>query len=163
MNSPTPKSVIISVILEKLNQTLETQNAIYEQSHKASLEADGKMQSRYDTTKEEMASLANSAMQSMGRTRRMISFFSEINTENGLSQDVIGIGTVVIVREQDRKETYFISKEAGGVTVEIDKEKFSVVSAESPIGKILIGQRPGTEIQIAAPGGKRNLTIEAIY
>lgn len=36
------------------------------------------------------------------------------------------------------------------------------ISADSPVGRALVGVRPGTEVQVEAPGGMRTLRVTAV-
>lgn len=69
--------------------------------------------------------------------------------EEKLSKRVVAIGSTVQIydKEFDEKVEYQI---VGASEVNIDENK---ISNESPLGKALIGQKKGAEIQVETPGG----------
>jgi transcription elongation GreA/GreB family factor len=147
------------MVLEKLQETLNMQNSMYENAHQSSLEAEGRMQSRYDSTKEEMAYLANSYQNSMQRTMESIVFFEKYKLIEDIPSQHIQLGSIVRVEEDNDCETYFISEKSGGLKVDLEEEVIFVITPSSPIGQILLGQKSGSDISISTPGGNRRLKI----
>jgi transcription elongation factor GreA len=76
----------------------------------------------------------------------------------GGTGDVVQIGsTVVVVYEGDtEEETYTI---VGAIEA---KPALGKISNESPIGKALLGKRPGQVASVITPGGTQRLTIKRI-
>jgi transcription elongation factor GreA len=72
--------------------------------------------------------------------------------------DVVQVGsTVVVVYEGDtEEETYTI---VGAIEA---KPALGKISNESPIGKALIGKRPGQVASVVTPGGTQRLTIKRL-
>jgi transcription elongation factor GreA len=71
-------------------------------------------------------------------------------TSNG---DVVGLGTTVVVEFDGEEERYTI---VGAIEA---KPSAGRISNESPIGRALIGKRPGQVAHVATPGGIRSLTV----
>jgi transcription elongation factor GreA len=74
------------------------------------------------------------------------------------SGDVIQVGsTVVVVYEgDDEEETYTI---VGAIEAKPSQGR---ISNESPIGRALIGKRPGQSASVVTPGGTQRLTVKRI-
>lgn len=72
--------------------------------------------------------------------------------------DVIQVGsTVVVVYEgDDEEETYTI---VGAIEAKPSEGR---ISNESPIGRVLIGKRPGQSASVVTPGGTQRLTVKRI-
>lgn len=77
--------------------------------------------------------------------------------EIGPGSDVVGMGSVVAVRDLDYDEEFTVKlvspNEANGS---------DAISSLSPIGKALMGRRAGDSIAVETPGGKTNLEILSI-
>jgi transcription elongation factor GreA len=69
------------------------------------------------------------------------------------AKDVVGLGSTVVVDFEGDEETYKI---VGAIEA---KPARGLISNESPIGKALIGKRPGQKAQVATPGGMSTLTV----
>ena len=78
--------------------------------------------------------------------------------ENGRAGDVVRVGsTVVVVYEgDDEEETYKI---VGAIEAKASQGR---ISNESPIGRALIGKRPGQSASVVTPGGTQRLTVKRI-
>jgi transcription elongation factor GreA len=66
---------------------------------------------------------------------------------------IVSVGTTVVVDFDGEEETYTI---VGAVEA---KPSLGKISNESPMGKALIGKRPGQVAQFPTPGGMRKLTV----
>ena len=70
-------------------------------------------------------------------------------------KDVVRFGSNVVVENVDSEEE-FEYQVVGPDEADIDKGKISV---SSPLGKALLGKKPGDEAVIQAPGGKRTYEV----
>ena len=73
----------------------------------------------------------------------------QIIDADSLSKKVVSIGSTVQIydKEFDEKVEYQI---VGAAEVNLDENK---ISNESPLGKALLGQKKGAELQVETPGG----------
>jgi transcription elongation GreA/GreB family factor len=71
--------------------------------------------------------------------------------------DRVAIGRSVTIREADGTvETYALTLPGDGDPLE------GWISADSPLGTAVLGRRPGDEVEIEAPGGRRRVAIVAV-
>jgi transcription elongation factor GreA len=107
----------------------------------------------YETAKTEQAFLEGRISELKGILRSAI-----VVDDVEVRTDVVGIGTVVCVRDLDLEEdwefTMVGSFEADPVTDRI--------SNESPIGEALIGCKVGDTVSVDTPGGKVNYQVISI-
>jgi transcription elongation factor GreA len=75
--------------------------------------------------------------------------------ESEVPTDVVGIGSVVTVRDLESNAEW--DWEIVG-PVEADPEQFRI-SYESPVGRALVGKRPGDEVKVSVPAGVRSYKI----
>ena len=69
------------------------------------------------------------------------------------STEIVGLGSRVIVDFGGDEETYTI---VGAIEA---KPSNGLISNESPIGKALLGKRPGHKASVATPGGVTTVTV----
>lgn len=69
------------------------------------------------------------------------------------SSDVVGLGSTVVVDFEGDEETYKI---VGAIEAKPAK---GLISNESPMGRALLGKRPGQTAQFATPGGMASLRV----
>ncbi len=71
-------------------------------------------------------------------------------------RDAVGIGSTVVVDFEGDEERYTI---VGAIEA---KPAAGLISNESPIGKALLGKRPGQDTFVMTPGGQTKLTVKRI-
>lgn len=71
-------------------------------------------------------------------------------------RDSVGIGSTVVVDFEGDEERYTI---VGAIEA---KPAAGLISNESPIGKALLGKRPGQDAFVMTPGGQTKLTVKRI-
>lgn len=82
---------------------------------------------------------------------------AEVVTGSNTKKNTVGIGSKVTVRYDDGKtETYHVVGSA-----EVDPS-LGQISNMSPVGKSLMGKKPGDEVEIKTPDRKLKLKITAI-
>ena len=106
--------------------------------------------SEYDDAKNEQAMLE----QEIAKLEERLAHARVIEAGE-ISTDVVGIGTVVRLRDIDANETieYTIVGSAEANPAE------RRLSNESPVGKAIIGHKKGETIEVAAPRGKLKFKI----
>lgn len=72
------------------------------------------------------------------------------------SADVVGVGSVVEVKDEFGKQTYTI---VGPAEVDVASGR---ISMESPVGKSLMGHKVGDTIAVQSPDGTRQIKITKI-
>ena len=125
-------------------------------------EAEGAMQSRYDTFKEEGQYLAGGLKLRHEELKASVSILEEIlNTSNFEDHVKIQLYSYVEVEFEDGSESsFFITPIMGGENLDGD---ILIITPNSPIGTCLIGKEEGDEFQyIAANIEKRGEVIRIV-
>ena len=78
---------------------------------------------------------------------------AQIVDEGQLRGDVVGLGSTVVVDFEGEEERYTL---VGAIEA---KPAIGRISNESPIGKSLLGKRPGDLAEFGTPGGVRKVKI----
>ncbi|CAN5691896.1 transcription elongation factor GreA [soil metagenome] len=78
---------------------------------------------------------------------------AEIVDDQQLDAGIVGVGTTVVVDFEGEEERYTL---VGAIEA---KPAVGRISNESPIGKSLLGKRPGEYAEVGTPGGIRRLKI----
>jgi transcription elongation GreA/GreB family factor len=132
----------LSIALAELAKSRAELLKSWEEANKSSIEMDGRMQSRYDTQKEEYAGRANMIMGQIQRLGRLSEF---LQTKVGSNRkDNIDVGNLVQIQfDEERNPMYLILLEnLGGGTV----CGFDLISINSPIGKSILGRKKGEKV-----------------
>lgn len=138
--------------LEELHETRIRLIESWKRANRASIESDSKMQSRYDTRKEEFAARANMIQTQINRVERLISCLRNLQRPEDVAH--VQIGHIVRIRiENDDPISILLLEDQGGKVL----NGTQLISIKSPLGKALLGRKPGEKVTYQGPAG----TIEA--
>ena len=136
------------LILQKRKAELEAALAI---AKKARDEADGKMQSRYDTQKEDAAQDMAMYEGLIANIDKLIIKLSSLQGQRKNS-DTVEIGNHVVIEFSDGyQEEFLLLDSLGGV----DLGEYQTLSTESPVGNAILGARVGETIEVKLGQGRR--------
>jgi transcription elongation factor GreA len=90
----------------------------------------------------------------LAQLKKRLSDLSMIDTSK-IERDVVGLGSAVVVYDinQDRELKYLL------VTSEETDVANGKISTTSPIGKALLGKKPGDIAEVRTPGGIREIEV----
>ena len=149
--------VDLDLALEELQESRKKLVTAWERANRASIEADGKMQSRYDTQKEEYAAEAAMIQSQIDRVDRLIDRFENLQRPENVDQ--IQIGHVVRIRiEDDEPMNILLLEDLGGSVL----SGMQLISTQSPLGKAILGRRAGETVVYQGPAGEMVTRIIAI-
>lgn len=131
--------------LEKsLATAIETRNAM-----------EGRMQSRYDTQREEWALQCEVIESQIEQVNKALTHISRL--EKPTARKEVSVGSVVQLRfDVDEPETYILLDESGGY----DLKDMVTLSAKSPVGQAILGAKVGDEV--CAKVGNRTIHVEIV-
>lgn len=159
------KTEIAEKIVELLRARRDTFFQSYETHRQASIEAPSRMQSRHDTSREELGRIADSAARNIEQLDKLIAHIEGSGTADKKFTR-IRVGALVSVIEGEKRFYVYLTPEgAGGEQLEIEGMAVYTISPSSPIGKSLIAKEIDDEavfLSPASPTGTRTLIIEDV-
>lgn len=154
MTKQIDKRVLIKKLIEltKIKEA-EIRKASKDAQERAN-EAEGAMQSRYDTFKEEGQNLAGGLKIRHEELKASVSILEEIVNANKFENHVtIQYYSYVEVEFEDGNEsTFFITPIMGGEKLD---ENITIITLASPIGQCLIGKEEGDEFKYVVANIKK--------
>ena len=107
------------------------------------------MQSRYDS------GLVEGQWQMLAMKKKhdeMIRALSMMKELEGLSSEIITNGSIVILNQNGAHNGYFLidAKGAASAIVNHDGRKYTAITQQSPIGKVLAGRKPRDTLEFRA-------------
>lgn len=139
MNQIEIKKKIIELSKIELEKKIEFLKQAIDEAQKEAASHKGRMESRYDTFKEEARAERDNFKKQRFNVQNSLLIINEIPVE---IVDVIKLGAII---ETD-KNNYFVSV---GIldAIEIDNKKYLPISLESPIGQALLNKKSGDEVE----------------
>ena len=130
------KQTLIQKLIEQLTQNTKELDAYIEKERTGAIQAPGRMESRYDSEKQEASYRANTLMERKALIAQTIQTITEYTKDLPEKSDTIEIGALVTTQDTTRKKrTYFILPTAEGEPLQNPntKEPILVLSPQSPI------------------------------
>lgn len=145
------------VDIQELEKEKEKLLKALERARKARDEADGRMQSRYDTQKEDYALEAALIQEQIQRLEKEIEHLKSLRKLK--SSEFITIGhTVNLQIGDDEPFEVLLVEDFGGRSI---NGKLTI-SRKSPIGSAILGRKAGDTVVIKLPDGEMNVRIISI-
>lgn len=143
--------------IDKLKKRKHELQEAYAEARRVSIEMDSKMQSRYDTQKEDWARRAEIIDHLIVETQKQVDYLENLPMP---SQNVfVEIGHVVTVQEEDDIFSLLL---VDGIAGGIKLEDIQLVSMDAPIGKAILGHSQGDKLIILTQDEKNELSILSI-
>jgi transcription elongation GreA/GreB family factor len=152
------RNLLTKAAMGKLTDRLAKQKNARERALKTSIKAEGAMQSHHDTTKEEMARLAEAHSRSIRQTREAIRYFRRLETQK-IDSETVGAGNLIKIQEEGKTRLYFLAEHGGGLEIKSPEGKILILSPDSLLGKSLLGKSAGAIVNLQTPGGMKTIRI----
>ncbi len=151
MNKIEIKKKLIEFSKLELEKKIDFLKNAIDNAQKESASHKGRMESRYDTFKEEAQAAVSSYKKQLFDVRQLLSFVNEMPFE---ITDKIKLGSII----ETNKSNYFISV---GILneISINKKKYKLISVGSPIGQIFLQKKSGDEFEFRG----RKIKINNIF
>lgn len=148
------KRLIIEKLVSQLEQKTQIIAKAAENARQDSIVAEGRMQTRYGSEKEESGYLADGLMMRRNSVEQGIGVLSKLQLPE--NPERVTSGTLVRVREGSDLSYYFVLPYGGGETLEINGGEITILSPVSPIAKAMVNKRRGENF----PFGRMQYTID---
>lgn len=154
------KDLVRGMMVEALEKELNQLRIAYEEARQASIEAPGRMVSRYDTMGVEAAYRADGLAPIIADKSEALRALKSLKLP--ASPQRISLGCLVEVSSAGGQSnpTYFLVPSGGGLTLTAPMSHRTVVavSSGSPVARVLIGKQLDDEVVIR-PGERARLVV----
>lgn len=140
------KQELLQILLKQLTQNIIELNTYIESERAGALQAPSRMESRYDSEKQEASYRANKLMERKAFIEQSIKAITEYIPHLSPTNTNIGLGSFVVVSdEQNNKKNYFILPAGEGEIIEREdvSHHIFILSPSSPLFSMLERKRIG--------------------
>lgn len=156
------KTSLLSELIDLIRSDIAEQRKSFDFARQTSIDAPGRMQSRYDTMGVEAAWVADGLAKSLNEKEMHIVRLQKIQINE--SPKNVCIGSIVVISSDDSspQEHYFILPVASGYKLQAENLSITTLTPLTPLGKVLVGKEVGDEIEVKFPK-PRSVVIEQIF
>ena len=155
------KKELLSCLILLIKDDIEKQRRSYESARNASIDAPGRMQSRYDTIGVESAWVADGLAKALNEKEMFINRLANFRLDE--VGDKVSLGSIIGISTEGTSllEYYFMLPVAGGYKLQVGDKTIITLTPITPLGKTLIGKQVGDEIDIKFPK-ERTIVIDEV-
>lgn len=154
------RKIILELFINKLKENISSSNEGIEMQKEYLADQPGPMQSRYDSALVEGQWQLSEMKKSHNEMTKALSLIEEISQESG---KIIANGSIVILNQNGAHNGYILldAKGSAGVSVVHEGRKYTAITPQSPLGKVLMGRKKGDTIEFRTSNLMR-CTVEEI-
>jgi GreA/GreB family transcription elongation factor len=103
-----------------------------------------------------------------GQAQRVVGLTHDLSTASALELRVfeaatpIAVSALVELDDGEHTAFYFLSPVGGGLTLDVDGVAVRVLTPAAPLGRAMLGQSVGADIEVRTPQGLRQLSITRV-
>lgn len=156
----TIKQEIIELACKTISGIIDDTKRQFDRTRQDVIEAPGRMQSRYDSSKQESGYLADALLKRLARLRSELTMIGSIKI-NKTCAGIIEAGSLVVIIEEEKRRFFMILLGAGGTIVKstILNCAVTIITPVSPIGKTLMNAAKGDLVIF----DQREMTVDSVF
>lgn len=169
--SAVNKTALRDAILQQLEQELARQTTAAESARDEAISEESQPENKWDTHSQEAAYLAEGQAKLAAEIGESIKIYGTLPLSSFGATDPIAVGAVVALENESgngsgaasgKRIWYFLGPRAGGLEVTIEGREIMVLTAQSPLGRQLLGKRVGDTVQSVGRGAPVPQRIVAV-
>ncbi len=137
------RETVRQAIVERLTQDLVHAEQHRKEAQEESNRHIGRMESRYDTFKEEAQYLADSHAREVARLQTDLTILSRLGDQNQPASISIEPGAVFSLQSERKLRHFYLAPAGGGAAIQIEGIEYTLVSTESDLAQVVLGKHKG--------------------
>lgn len=155
------KHKLTLAIIDDLESALKSALSAAEQAKETATNKENAAENKYDTLGLEAAYLAHGQSERVLQLGKTLEAFENLTPANHHSEASLG-SLVSLTDDTGTTTTVFIGPEGGGLLVDFEGTRVTVVTDRSPLGYGLLGSAEGDEVTIEIAGKQVTYTITSL-
>jgi transcription elongation GreA/GreB family factor len=139
-------------LLNNMIQILEKDHAALVEaaktSHEAATNEESQPENEYDTRALEASYIAGAQSKRAFEIEEALSYCKSLQIRNFNSTDPIQVSAVVELQSEDKSQIVFLMPKGAGISLNYQSLKIKVITGQSPLGQVLVGQKKGQVITV---------------
>lgn len=153
---------VLAALRARLEQDLAIATEAQRRTQSGATHEESKPENDKDTRAIESSYLAR------GQAQRVIDLTNELASASALQlrpydeSTPIAVSALVTLDDGERVAPYFLSPVGAGLALDVDGVVIRVLTPSSPLGRALLGQLQGGDVEVRTPQGVRQYSIAAV-
>jgi transcription elongation GreA/GreB family factor len=156
------KSALRDAIIAQLQRELALQSRAALDAREEATSEESKSEGKYDMRGQEAAYLAEGQARQAAEIVEALTHYHALDLAPWPAGAPAAIGAFITLENRGHQTHYFLGPRNGGLEAQVDDLHFTVVTASSPLGRQLVGQRIGATVHLPGRGGPGSHRIVAL-
>jgi transcription elongation GreA/GreB family factor len=157
--SSLDKRVLIDKLREDISRSVGVLTRAANDAREAATHEEAKPENDKDTRAVEAAYLAGAQADRARELERASAALAALEIKRFGGDDAISAGALVLLDQGDSEQCYFLAPQGGGLRAEVDGVAVQVITAQSPLGRELLGKSVGDAVEVRVAGKLRSYEI----
>lgn len=153
------KKAVIEMVVAALVRDLRVLITSLQASHEEASHEQNKPENKYDTRALEASYLSRGQSRQVVELERAIQEFQTLSNTAWPAGAPIDLGALLVLKSGRDEDVYLLGPKAGGVEVVCDGTTVTVITPQSPIGRLLLDRVQGETIVLPSAREERRLKI----
>lgn len=156
------KARVLDALRRHIEQDLAVATEAQRRTQSGATHEESKPENDKDTRAIESSYLAR------GQAQRVVELTNELNVAIALELRIFGeespiaVSALVGLDDGERTSFYFLSPAGGGLTLEVAGVAVRVLTPQAPLGRALVGQTLGSDVEVKTPQGLRQYSVASL-
>lgn len=157
------KERIVQLIRSALSADLAVLSTAARAAHEAATHAECLPDNKYDTTALEASYIAQGQANRAQKIRVALESYRTLVLHNSDGDTPVRLTALVTLEDgEGRERRFFLGPQAGGLKIFDDEGEIVVITPGSPLGRSLLGLRPGDEVRVGDDAAAVTFSIVAV-
>jgi transcription elongation GreA/GreB family factor len=154
------KDELLAELLRLVEVDLDAITEGQQASQAGATHAENKAEGDKDMRSTESSYLARGLAKRVLELRTAVSRLSNLKNRVFGEESIVAMSALLEVEDEDEDcALYYIAPSGGGIVVELDGAKISVITPTSPLARAMIGRHLDDEVELQTPQGPKILTV----
>ncbi|MDX8391826.1 MAG: GreA/GreB family elongation factor [Mariprofundaceae bacterium] len=161
--SPLPdKHQIVACIIDQLETDISLAEKAVKTAYDTATHKDCLGSSKYETMGTEASYLAQGQGLRLLEIKRALAYFKQLKPLPPTTNIAL-CSLVTLSDEQGEQQNLWIAADAGGLKIQHVKKPITVITIQSPLGRVLLGKKEGDSVEICIAGKQHCYEILSVY
>ncbi|MBE7156826.1 MAG: transcription elongation factor GreAB [Rhodospirillales bacterium] len=142
------KASVVQQVIAHLDAELLRYAKAARVAHREATDEQSRAENKYDTRGLEASYLAHGQSRQVIETEQAREQYASMSLRDFSPAEAIGVGSLIHLESGGERLWYFLGPAAGGAEVECGGQEVLVITALSPLGRLLVGKRHGEQVRL---------------
>lgn len=157
------KAPILEALRAHLSRQLDELAAAAAAAREGATHEEAKPENEYDTRALEQSYLAGAQAARVENLAAAVASLEALVLPEVVDGAPCVVGAAVVVDDGEEERRYFLSQVGGGAKLDVDGQRWLVLTASSPLGQRLLGRQVGDLVVHTVRGQESELEVIAVF